>query len=148
MGAVTSTLASARAALVDLIEAALPGVQVDYGAPPLDAQRREFVAITTSSTGQIDDVHLKAGRRTREEDHETVVQVVVQTQLTPRAAEARACELAAAVENIVATDPKLGGVPGLIAAWPVRIEIDTGYGPEGPPVCVLELIVAMKARLT
>lgn len=147
MAAVTSTLAAARAALVDLIDAALPGVQVDYGAPPADEQRREFVAITTSSSGQVDDVHLKAGRRTREEDHETVVQVVVQTQQTPRAAEARACELAAAVEDILATDPKLGGVPGLIAAWPVRIEIDCGYAAEGLPVCVLELTIRMKARL-
>lgn len=146
--AALSIVAAARARLVDLITDQSPGVQVSYGMPPPEQQQRELLALLSSSSATIEDPHLKDGRRARYEDFDSQILVLVASQPTPRAAEARATEIGSVVEDILAEDPKLGAVDGLIAAWPTAREFDSGYGPEGLPLCALELTVRMKARLT
>ena len=143
-----SIIADARARLVDMVTDLAGGVQVSYGMPPAEQQQRELVALLSSSTATVEDPHLKDGRRARYEDFDNLILVLVASQPTPRDAEARATEIGSAVEDLLADDPKLDNVDGLIAAWLTARTFDSGFGPEGVPVCALEMTVRMKARLT
>ena len=143
-----SIVAAARARLVDMVTDLAGGVQVSYGMPPPDQQQRELVALLSSTSATVEDPHLKDGRRARYEDFDNQILVLVASRSTPREAEERATEIGSAVEDLLADDPKLDGVDGLIAAWLTARQFDSGYGPEGVPVCALEITVRMKARLT
>ena len=143
-----SIVAAARARLVDMVTDLAGGVQVSYGMPPAEQQQRELVALLSSTSATVEDPHLKDGRRARYEDFDNQILVLVASRSTPREAEERATEIGSAVEDLLADDPKLDGVDGLIAAWLTARQFDSGYGPEGVPVCALEITVRMKARLT
>ena len=143
-----SIVAAARARLVDMVTDLAGGVQVSYGMPPAEQQQRELVALLSSASATVEDPHLKDGRRARYEDFDNQILVLVASRSTPREAEERATEIGSAVEDLLADDPKLDNVDGLIAAWLTARQFDSGFGPEGVPVCALEMTVRMKARLT
>jgi len=143
-----SIIADARARLVDLVTDAAGGVQVSYGTPPPEQQRREMVALLSSSSVTVEDPHLKDGRRARYEDFDNQILILVASKPTPREAEHRATEIGSVVEDLLAENPKLDGVDGLIAAWLEAKQFDAWLGPEGLPVAQIEMTVRMKARLT
>lgn len=143
-----SIIAAARARLVDMVTDLAGGVQVSYGIPSPDIQQREGFALGPDTTCVVDDPHLKGGRRARYEDWENTLFVWVQSQPDYRLAEARTAELASMVEDMLADDPKLDDLDGLIAATLGEVRYSGGFGPEGPQACVIEMTVRMKARLT
>ena len=143
-----SIIADARARLVEMVTDLAGGVQVSYGIPSPDTQRREGIALGADTVCAVDDPHLKGGRRARYEDWDNTLFVWVQSQPDYRLAEARAAELASIIEDLLADDPKLDNLDGLLAATLGEWRFTGGFGPEGPQACVIEITVRMKARLT
>jgi len=116
MTATVSTVPDVKTALVNLIGAQLPGIQVVYGRPADNQLKRECVYVG-DATGSHRIPVFKAGRKAREERYSVeVVIAVAKDRGQVSDSEGRAFELLEAVENVVADDPTLGGVDGLIHA--------------------------------
>jgi len=146
MTALHSTVPAVAAAIAALIDAELgPEVQVSDGRPPTGELRPECVYVADADGRDTVPVH-KSGRKEREEDYQLAVIVSVHLdQGTVAQAKARAFELLAAVEDVLADDPSLGDVDGLIHATAGRWHSETGWA-QGP-VCVIGLEVDCLARI-
>jgi|GEM_PF-1741163 len=154
MVALTSTIPAVKIALVALLRAELD-LPVDYAWPgPAAAPEAVFLG----RHPQLDDIRIdgdstiptmKAGRKQRAEDYAVPVTCwTFRPELT--AADAQTCEvraftIAAAVENVLADDPKLG-VDGLVAAQ-VNDLTSTLFPFERGWACELVLDVRVQARL-
>lgn len=143
-----SLVVACKQALVDLLDgqAGLTGVQVSYGWPG-EAAQKELIFC-----GRVRSEHgtaaLRTGRRFRNESGSFLVVVHVKTAGgTPEEAEERALELGTAVEECVADNKTLGGVPGLNSAVIEDMEMTNGITDTGA-VAVLEYSLRYQARLT
>ena len=145
--ATTSTMAAWRAAFVTAMQAAggLSGVQVSYGIP--SQPRKELVVLGKTSDAEHEDVALKTGRRTREETYRTQVSITVTSKHTPTLAETRAVAILAEIEDLLADDPIVGAVDGVLWAVPRSLEMDTVATTENA-TCDIDFEIEVKARLT
>jgi hypothetical protein len=144
--ATISTVPAVKKALYDALTAGLGGVQVSYGHPSAALVERQVVYVGDVQMDYSVPV-MRAGRQPRQEEFTVEVIVnVAPARGEPSEAEAEAFALLAAVEDVVADDPTLGGVDGLL--W-VRFDsgrVVTDLGPEGP-ICLIAVEVACAARL-
>ena len=146
--ATSSTVPTAKAALVELFGAALSGVQVEYGRPADNDLKRECVYVGDVTGAQRIPVH-SAGRKPREEAYSIeVVVAVLKTRGGLSDAEERAFELLAECEDVVADDSTLGIATGVafFAAVPGTFEVVSDFNLEGP-ACVVRWNVDCTARL-
>jgi hypothetical protein len=123
--ATTSIRPAVKSALLTALQLKpeLEGVQLSYGWPG-DALEREHIWIG-NVTGTVRIALLSTGRKYR--DDKFNVSVFVQAGLiggTEAEAEERATQLLAALEDVLADDPSIGEVDGLIDA-----ELTTVDGP-------------------
>ena len=147
--ATTSTVPSAKAALVALIGTALPGVQVTYGRPS-DAELDSECVWVGDATGQQRVPTIKAGRKARHETYsvDVVCWTVIQRGLVSEA-EARAFVLLGEVEDVVADDPSLGlttATTPVFFATTGQFETAADVA-SGIPVAVVRMSVNCEARL-
>jgi hypothetical protein len=117
MTVTTSIRHSLKAHLVDLLSAApgLAGVQIAYGFPG-DSMERECVYVARV-TGTVEILLMQGGRKQR--DDQFTITLIIQAGLdggSEQASEERASEMYAVVENVLADDPSLDDVDGLIDA--------------------------------
>lgn len=142
-----STVVATKRALRQLIAAQLPAVQVKYGQPAAIEKARECVWI-----GDTEGTHtvpvLTAGRKRREEDYTITVFVeVVKDRGTLEDAEDRCEQITHAVEDVLANDPSLGNVDGLVHAYADGdFSLVTDYGPG--PISLRRFDVHCLARIT
>ena len=130
----TSTMAAIKANLKALIvaDAAFAGVQVTYGDAG-DTARRERVWLGATEIGGSEIPAFRSGKQRRRESYTLHVWVeVIGSGQTPEEVEARAVALASAVEDIIATDPKVDSTPNLLFARCEGIELDTTETLDGP----------------
>lgn len=136
--ATVSTIPAVKAALVSLIAAEDTSLQVDY-ADQGQTGRRERCWIGNAKIHNSDPAALRAGKRRRREKYDLSVWVEVIGHESAEACEARAFAIAAVVEDVVSTDPKLGAVTNLLFIRMDGLEIDTTeVGGEGPR-CEIEV---------
>jgi hypothetical protein len=147
--ATSSTIPTAKTALVALISAALPGVQVVYGRPADSELARECVYVG-DATGVQRIPTMRAGRKPREETYsvEVIVAVLLERGNTTDA-ESRAFTLLAECEDVVADDSTLGiaSASGFFQAVAGSLDSVADLTAEGP-ACVIRWNVDCKARLS
>ena len=112
----STTIYEVKAALLTKLQAdaTLSAIQVTYGDPG-GAARREHVFIGDVTAGGQDPESLSSGRRRRIESY--TLDVIVSVQSKPQGLqenEQRAIALASAVENVVADNPTLSSLDGLM----------------------------------
>jgi hypothetical protein len=152
----TSVLPAVKARLVELLAdaAELTDVDVSWGFPK-DPKRE--VVYFGKTTGTVSPAGMVSARRHRNEDLDLLL--VIDTAVpgsTPEAAERRAFELYAVVEDLIANDPALhpglpqrteGGVDGVLSA-----QITTFTAGPDPEIegysGLLVATIAVSARLT
>jgi hypothetical protein len=146
--ATTSTVPTAKAALVSLIGTALSGVQVTYGRPSDAELDRECVWVG-DVTGRQQVPTMKAGRKARHETYsvEVVAWVAMDRGLVSDA-EARAFVLLGSVEDVVANDPTLGIATGTAYFGATTGDFDSAADLIGGPAAVVRLNVDCTARLS
>jgi hypothetical protein len=130
--ATSSTVPAVRSALVALLEVALPDSQVSYGRPADAALQRECVWVGAARGADRIPV-MKAGRKCREQSYS--VQVIVWVAMPSGQqddADARAFEVLTVIEGLVADDPSLGGLDGLVHATAGAWESVSDFAKEGP----------------
>jgi hypothetical protein len=147
--------AAARAALLG--EAgqlqALPGladVKVAYSLPREIPRELVYGGQVIGPVGLAAMKGGAAGRIKREENLSLQIHVRVHTpgQTTTEAADARAVEIGAAVEEYIAGNPTLDNVPGLLLAAVEAIELDPGGVDDEGATAELTLQIALKSYLT
>jgi hypothetical protein len=146
--ALVSTVPAVKAALVTLLTTAINDttVQVTYGRPADSMLQRECVWVGRA-TGTDRVPTIKAGRKAREERYAVdVVFWVAKPRGTTQEAETRAFELLESAENVLADDPSLGNLDGLVHATAGTWEADADVANEGP-YALLVLEVDCVARL-
>jgi hypothetical protein len=144
-----SVVVAAKKALIDLLadRAGLADVQISYAWPGDDAAEAERVFLG-QARGQQEPASLKAGRTFRNENPEFDVLVqVVMPDGTAEEADTRALEIGLEVEETVADNKTLGGVPGLNWAVMARWELNYMYGGTGY-LSEIVYTIAYNARLT
>jgi hypothetical protein len=102
----TSTMIAVKDALVDVLTAALPDVQVSWGHPG-KAIQRECVVVGNVRPGRQEAVTMGSGG-SREERYTVAVACNVAKRGSQREVSARAVELAAEVEEVLRADDTLG----------------------------------------
>ena len=112
----STTIYSVKSTLLTKLQAdsTLSAIQVTYGDPG-GAARREHVFIGDVTAGGQDPESLSSGRRRRIESY--TLDVIVSVQSKPQGLqenEQRAIVLASAVENVVADNPTLSDLTGLM----------------------------------
>ena len=143
-------MASFKAQLLTELQAhsTLSSIQVAY-ADPGGAARRECVFLGDISNNQHDPESISSGRRRRIEDFDLEVFVFVNSKprSSPQDCEARAIVLADAVEEVVADDPQLSNLTGLLYCQVSEMSMSTVETGDGPATTVT-LTINAKARLT
>jgi hypothetical protein len=144
--ATTSTLITVKSAIVTLLQAALPGVQVSYHHPGEPGMEAECVFLGhATSTNEVPT--MRANRKKTDERY--ILQVVVEVKgegRTQLQADTRCMELFAEVEDMIADDPNLGLGNAIhwarLAGWEqIGGSTGTGHG------CRVEADVEVYARL-
>lgn len=115
-----------RVALYDALLNASAGVQVCYSHPREGVERSAIVLGDITDTPGPTVPFQQSGRKVREDGFAIAVHLVA---MTPGASDSResdveVCRLAAIVDNILANDPNLRSLPGLIHA-----KLGPGSGP-------------------
>lgn len=113
MSAQASPRALARAALIERLarQAELAGVQVERGIP---VEWGHEHVVLGNITGTMSLRHMQAGRKSRSDEFTIAVYIMAgKPGQTVEQAEARAIEMLAALDDVLAADPLLGRVPGL-----------------------------------
>ena len=146
--ATTSTVPAVKAALVDLLATAVNDteVQVVYGRPQDSLVKAEFVHVAdVSYSAEI--ANIKAGRKQYDENYTVDVVVAVgKPRGTSEDAEARAFALFEHLRDLLADDPSLGGVDGVV--WAVLESVDAATEHQGSVVAsVIVATVRVRARV-
>lgn len=146
--ATSSTVPAVKAALVDLLAASIDDsdVQVHYGRPQDSLVRREAVFVAdVSYTATV--ANIKAGRKHYDEDYTVdVLFAVGKPRSTNEDSETRAFALFEHLRDVLADDPSLGGVDGLI--WAVLDSVDAATTQSGEAaVSVIEATVRCRGRV-
>ena len=141
-----SIIANFKAALLTQIQAnaTLGAVQCTY-ADPGGSQRREAVFLGDIETDDHVPEALASGRRRRREDFVCELFIEVSSKPTPQTAEARAVELANAVETVLADDPQLDNLSGLMFAAVRSLSMTTVQADQ--TVVTIRMLIEAKARL-
>jgi len=139
-----TTAADLKAALKSamLSEAGLAGVPVSYGEPG-DLARTEHVWIGSAVSGAQEVAVFKTGRTRRDEEYMVDVIVEVSSVSNPETCEARAVLLGTVIEEMLADDPKVNDVTGLLWCVVNAFDLDTQELPDGP---VSKYTLSLNAR--
>jgi hypothetical protein len=141
-----SIIATYKAALLTQLQAnsTISSVQCTY-ADPGGSQRREAIFLGDIETDDHVPEALAPGRRRRIEDFVCEVFVEVSNKPTPQTAEARAVELANAIETVLADDPQLDNLSGLMFTAMRSLSMTTVEADQ--PVVTIRMLLEAKARL-
>ena len=141
-----SIIANFKAALLTQLQAnaTIGAVQCTY-ADPGGSQRREAVFLGDIETDDHVPEALASGRRRRREDFVCELFIEVSSKPTPQTAEARAVELANAVETVLADDPQLDNLSGLMFAAVRSLSMTTVQADQ--TVVTIRMLIEAKARL-
>ena len=146
----STTIYEVKAALLTKLKAEsdLSGIQITYGDPG-QAARREFVFIGDVTAGGQDPESLSSGRRRRIESY--TLDVIVSVQSKPQGLqenEQRAIVLASAVENVVADNPTLDSLSGLMFIECSGMSVTSNEAGADGPHSQITVHFAVKARLS
>jgi hypothetical protein len=142
-----TTIVAVKRALRDglALRPALQGVLVNYGDPG-DRGRREQIWMGRIQRADQEPVALRQGRRKRDEDYDLWVHIDVASKVTPEDNEARAIEIVQEVESLLADDPSIGNVPGVLWAVVSQMRLNTVETADGPSTSAI-VTVNVRGRL-
>lgn len=144
--ATSSTIPDVCDALVRLLRAALPGVQVSDGRPANAQIQRECVYLDNVD-GDSSLPVMRSGRKSRQEDYSLeVVCYVAGVRGDLSVARRRGSELRDAVCDALVNDTSLGSIDGVQQAVPGSFRQALEYLDEGP-VCLTVTEVEVKSRI-
>ena len=146
----STTIYSVKSTLLTKLKADsdLSGIQITYGDPG-QAARREFIFIGDVTAGGQDPESLSSGRRRRIESY--TLDVIVSVQSKPQGLqenEQRAIVLASAVENVVADNPTLDSLSGLMFIECSGMSVTSNEAGADGPHSQITVHFAVKARLS
>ncbi len=146
----STTIYSVKSTLLTKLKADsdLSGIQITYGDPG-QAARREFIFIGDVTAGGQDPESLSSGRRRRIESY--TLDVIVSVQSKPQGLqenEQRAIVLASAVENVVADNPTLSSLDGLMFMECAGMSVTSNEAGVDGPHSQITVHFAVKARLS
>ena len=146
----STTIYEVKAALLTKLQAdaTLSAIQVTYGDPG-GAARREHIFIGDITAGGQDPESLSSGRRRRIESY--TLDVIVSVQSKPQGLqenEQRAIVLASAVENVVADNPTLSSLDGLMFIECSGMSVTSNEAVVDGPHSQITVHFAVKARLS
>ena len=146
----STTIYSVKSTLLTKLKAEsdLSGIQITYGDPG-QAARREFIFIGDVTAGGQDPESLSSGRRRRIESY--TLDVIVSVQSKPQGLqenEQRAIVLASAVENVVADNPTLSSLDGLMFIECSGMSVTSNEAGVDGPHSQITVHFAVKARLS
>ncbi len=146
----STTIYSVKSTLLTKLKAEsdLSGIQIAYGDPGQEA-RREFIFIGDVTAGGQDPESLSSGRRRRIESY--TLDVIVSVQSKPQGLqenEQRAIVLASAVENVVADNPTLSSLDGLMFIECSGMSVTSNEAGVDGPHSQITVHFAVKARLS
>jgi hypothetical protein len=134
--ATTSTVPTVKAALVTLLTAAIAGtdVQVMHGRTQDSlVKKRRVVVVGAASPYSSEIANIVAGRKQRDERYTVdVLFLVAQPRGKAADAETAAWSMFAVLQDVLADDPSLGGVDGLVWAVLGSVDSDVAMEKEGP----------------
>ena len=141
-----SIIANYKAKLLTQLQAnaTISAVQCTY-ADPGGSQRREAIFLGDIETDDHVPESLSQGRRRRIEDFVCELFIEVSSKPTAQTAEARAVELANACETVIADDPGLDNLSGLIFTAVRSLSMTTVEADQ--PVVTIRMLLEAKARL-
>ena len=146
----STTIYSVKSTLLTklMADSDLSGIQITYGDPG-QAARREFIFIGDVTAGGQDPESLSSGRRRRIESY--TLDVIVSVQSKPQGLqenEQRAIVLASAVENVVADNPTLSSLDGLMFIECSGMSVTSNEAGVDGPHSQITVHFAVKARLS
>ena len=146
----STTIYSVKSTLLTKLQAdsTLSAIQVTYGDPG-GAARREHVFIGDVTAGGQDPESLSSGRRRRIESY--TLDVIVSVQSKPQGLqenEQRAIVLASAVENVVADNPTLSDLDGLMFMECAGMSVSSNEAGIDGPHSLITVHFQVKARLS
>ena len=146
----STTIYSVKSTLLTKLQAdsTLSAIQVTYGDPG-GAARREHVFIGDVTAGGQDPESLSSGRRRRIESY--TLDVIVSVQSKPQGLqenEQRAIVLASAVEDVVADNPTLSDLTGLMFMECSGMSVSSNEAGVDGPHSVITVHFQVKARLS
>ena len=146
----STTIYSVKSTLLTKLKAEsdLSGIQITYGDPG-GAARREFIFIGDVTASGQDPESLSSGRRRRIESY--TLDVIVSVQSKPQGLqenEQRAVVLASAVENVVADNPTLDSLSGLMFIECSGMSVTSNEAGVDGPHSQITVHFAVKARLS
>ena len=146
----STTIYSVKSTLLTKLQAdsTLSAIQVTYGDPG-GAARREHVFIGDVTAGGQDPESLTSGRRRRIESY--TLDVIVSVQSKPQGVqenEQRAVVLASAVENVVADNPTLSDLDGLMFMECSGMSVSSNEAGIDGPHSLITVHFQCKARLS
>jgi hypothetical protein len=146
----STTIYSVKSTLLTKLKAEsdLSGIQITYGDPG-QAARREFIFIGDVTAGGQDPESLSSGRRRRIESY--TLDVIVSVQSKPQGLqenEQRAIVLASAVENVVADNPTLSSLDGLMFIECSGMSVTSNEAGIDGPHSQITVHFTVKARLS
>ena len=146
----STTIYSVKSTLLTKLKAEsdLSGIQITYGDPG-GAARREFIFIGDVTAGGQDPESLSSGRRRRIEAY--TLDVIVSVQSKPQGLqenEQRAIVLASAVENVVADNPTLSNLDGLMFIECAGMSVSSNEAGIDGPHSQITVHFQVKARLS
>ena len=146
----STTIYEVKAALLTKLQAdaTLSAIQVTYGDPG-GAARREHVFIGDVTAGGQDPESLSSGRRRRIESY--TLDVIVSVQSKPQGLqenEERAIVLASAVEDVVADNPTLSDLDGLMFMECSGMSVSSSEAGVDGPHSQITVHFQVKARLS
>ena len=146
----STTIYSVKSTLLTKLQAdsTLSAIQVTYGDPG-GAARREHVFIGDVTAGGQDPESLSSGRRRRIENY--TLDVIVSVQSKPQGLqenEQRAIVLASAVENVVADNPTLSDLTGLMFMECAGMSVSSNEAGVDGPHSQITVHFQVKSRLS
>ena len=146
----STTIYSVKSTLLTKLKAEsdLSGIQITYGDPG-GAARREHIFIGDVTAGSQDPESLSSGRRRRIESY--TLDVIVSVQSKPQGLqenEQRAVVLASAVENVVADNPTLSSLDGLMFIECSGMSVTSNEAGVDGPHSEITVHFQVKARLS
>jgi hypothetical protein len=143
-----SIISNYKAKLLTELQAnsTISAVQCTY-ADPGGSQRREAIFLGDIETDDFIPEALAPGRRRRRESFTCELFIEVSSKPTAQTAEARAVELANAVETVLADDPQLDNLSQLMFTA-VRSLSMTTVQADQVPVVTIRMLLDAEARLS
>lgn len=130
----TSVRVAAKQRLVELLAVALAPVQVTY-AERVSNERQDERVFLGSVIGSVSVRDFRSGRKARDDTFSIIVYFVAgKPQQTDIQADARVEELYGALENLLATNPRLANEAGPLDGiqWAAQLNSDTEFAEPEP----------------